>query len=71
MVLPPIIGGEYMCLYVILLVNKYCYWLARKGKGQSVLQKPSVIAQDNLICHENYCFLCEIETTSSRKLLLP
>ena len=31
--LPPMIGGEFMCLSVILLVNKCHKWLVRKGEN--------------------------------------
>ena len=29
---PPMIGGAFMCLYFILLVDKCHYWLVRKGE---------------------------------------
>ena len=53
----PMIGGTCMCLSVVLLVNKYHYWLGQKGKMATFVVKPSVILQDKLICHRNSFFI--------------
>ena len=55
--LPPLTGGTRMCLYVVLLVNKFHYWLAGSKNTEYVL-KTYFVLQDKLIYHENSCFVC-------------
>ena len=54
---PPMTGGTHMILYVVLLVNKFHYWLAG-SKYIAYVLKPSSVLKDNLIYHKNSCFLC-------------
>ena len=49
-------GGTFMCLYVVLLVNKFHYWLAG-SKRTAYVVKPSFVVQYKTIYHENSCFL--------------
>ena len=44
-----------MCLYVVLLINKFHYWLSGIKNTADVV-KNSFVVQDKLIYHEKYCF---------------
>ena len=54
--LPIMIGGTCVCLSIVLLVNKFHYWLAG-SKNTTYVVKPSFIVQDKLTCHENSCLV--------------
>ena len=55
--LPPMTRGTRMCLYIVLLVNKFQYWLVG-SKYIAYVEKPSFVLQNKLIYHEKYCFVC-------------
>ena len=44
--LPPMTGGTHVCLYVVLLINKFHYWLER-GKKKTFVVKTSIMYNRN------------------------
>ena len=57
--LPPMTRSTCMCLYVVLFVNKFHYWVAGT-KRTTYIVKPSLIVQEKWLCHEYYfCMLKE------------
>ena len=55
--LPPMTEGTRICLYIVLLVDKFHYWLAG-SKNTAYVIKSSFVVQDKLNFHENSCFVC-------------
>ena len=61
--LPPMTGGTSLCRFVLLLVNKFHYWLPG-SKNTPHLVKPSYVVQENeyvvktLIFYVKYKLIC-------------
>ena len=53
-----------LCLSVVFLFNKFHYWLAA-SKNKGYIVKPYLIVQKKLPHHENSCFICKREISSS------
>ena len=45
--------GTRVCLYVVLLVNKFHNWLER-SKNKKFVVNPSFIVQEKLFCPEEF-----------------